>query len=176
MIFVTVGTHEQPFNRLLKFVDGLKQKDIITENVIMQTGFSTYEPHSCIHERMFSYSEMEKYIKEARIVITHGGPSSFMMPLQIGKIPIIVPRQKKYGEHVNDHQLIFAKRLEDYQNNIIVVYEIEMLEDIILRYDEIIKLMPKEIKSNEEQFVRKFVKIVSELEGNNKKDGVHSNI
>ena len=46
MIFVTVGTHEQPFNRLLKKIDELKKDGIIHEDVIMQTGFSTYEPPS----------------------------------------------------------------------------------------------------------------------------------
>ena len=43
MIFVTVGTHEQPFNRLIQKVDELKKEGVITEDVIIQTGFSTYE-------------------------------------------------------------------------------------------------------------------------------------
>ena len=45
MIFVTVGTHEQPFNRLVKAIDKLKKDGVITEDVIMQTGYSTYEPN-----------------------------------------------------------------------------------------------------------------------------------
>lgn len=47
MIFVTVGTHEQPFNRLIQKVDELKKDGVITEDVIIQTGFSTYEPKYC---------------------------------------------------------------------------------------------------------------------------------
>ena len=47
MIFVTVGTHEQPFNRLIKAIDDMKRKGCITTRVIMQTGFSTYEPRFC---------------------------------------------------------------------------------------------------------------------------------
>ena len=47
MIFVTVGTHEQPFNRLVKAIDKLKKDGVITEDVIMQTGYSTYEPKYC---------------------------------------------------------------------------------------------------------------------------------
>lgn len=43
MIFVTVGTHEQPFNRLIKKIDELKQDGTIEEDVIIQTGFSTYQ-------------------------------------------------------------------------------------------------------------------------------------
>lgn len=46
MIFVTVGTHEQPFNRLIKKIDELKKDGIINEDVIIQTGFSTYEPNT----------------------------------------------------------------------------------------------------------------------------------
>ena len=41
MIFVTVGTHEQPFNRLIQKVDELKKDGVITEDVIIQTGFES---------------------------------------------------------------------------------------------------------------------------------------
>ena len=37
MIFVTVGTHEQPFNRLIQKIDELKKDSIINEDVIIQT-------------------------------------------------------------------------------------------------------------------------------------------
>ena len=47
MIFVTVGTHEQPFNRLVKKIDELKRDGVITEEVIIQTGFSTYARWTC---------------------------------------------------------------------------------------------------------------------------------
>ena len=43
MIFVTVGTHEQPFNRLIQKIDELKKDGTIQDDVIIQTGFSTYE-------------------------------------------------------------------------------------------------------------------------------------
>ena len=62
MIFVTVGTHEQPFNRLLECVDKLKEDNIITEEVIMQTGFSTYVPQYCEHKKLFSYQKINELI------------------------------------------------------------------------------------------------------------------
>ena len=93
MIFVTVGTHEQPFNRLVKCIDNLKRDGKIEDEVIVQTGFSTYEPKYCASSKLLPYSQMEKNVTEARIVITHGGPASFIIPLQIGKVPIVVPRQ-----------------------------------------------------------------------------------
>ena len=37
---------------------------------------------------------------------------------RIGKIPIVVPRQKKYNEHVNNHQVEFATAVKErYGNN-----------------------------------------------------------
>ena len=91
MIFVTVGTHEQPFNRLIQKIDELKKDGIINEDVIIQTGFSTYEPKYCQWSKLIPYQQMVKNVADARIVITHGGPASFIMPLQIGKTPIVVP-------------------------------------------------------------------------------------
>ena len=100
MIFVTVGTHEQPFNRLIQKVDELKRDGIIKDDVIIQTGFSTYEPNYCQWSKLIPYQQMVKNVADARIVITHGGPASFIMPLQIEKIPIVVPRQYQFNEHV----------------------------------------------------------------------------
>lgn len=163
MIFVTVGTHEQQFNRLIECIDNLKRDGVIGEDVIMQTGFSTYEPKYCKWSKLFPYEEMVKNVAKARIVITHGGPASFIMPLQIGKTPIVVPRQKKFDEHVNDHQVEFAKAVAERMGTIITVVEISNLEEIISHYDEIVAAMPSGIKSNNELFCRQFESCVDEL-------------
>lgn len=155
MIFVTVGTHEQQFNRLVEEVDRLKESGIIKEDVFIQTGFSTYEPKHCQWSKLISYKEMDNKIKEARIIITHGGPASFIAPLQIGKIPIVVPRQEKYGEHVNDHQLEFTKNVEERNKNIIPVYDIKDLKEKILNYDNIVNKIEKQYSSNTKNFVEK---------------------
>ena len=163
MIFVTVGTHEQPFNRLVEYMDRLKENGIITEDVIIQTGFSTYEPKFCQWQKLFPYREMVRLVQEARIVITHGGPSSFIMPLQIGKIPVVVPRQKQYDEHVNDHQLTFAKALAERQGNLLVVEDIRDLQDILVHYSQKIASIPADMKSNNSKFNEALQKIVEEL-------------
>lgn len=168
MIFVTVGTHEQPFDRLVKKIDELKENGIIKEDVIIQTGFSTYEPKNCIWSKLYPYQEMIKNVADARIVITHGGPSSFIMPLQVGKIPVVVPRQFKYNEHVNDHQVEFSKAVAERQGNIIVVENTDKLKDVILNYNNIIKSMPSGIKSNNAKFNKKLQKIVDNMFGENR--------
>lgn len=163
MIFVTVGTHEQPFNRLIQKVDELKRDGVITEEVIMQTGFSTYEPKNCQWSKLIPYQQMVKNIADARIVITHGGPASFIMPLQIGKIPIVVPRQHQYDEHVNDHQVEFARNVAERMGNILVVEDIEKLGRMIVEYDEITQNMKKESGSHNLEFNREFEELVKNL-------------
>lgn len=168
MIFVTVGTHEQQFNRLVEYIDQLAEK--ISEEIVIQTGFSTYEPEHCMWKKFFSYSEMNDYIKKARIIISHGGPSSFIVPLQIGKIPIVVPRRKEFDEHVNDHQLNFCREVERRQGGIIEVDDIEELGEKIKNYETIIKDIKTNYKSNNSKFCGEFEEIVERLFGGEKAD------
>lgn len=163
MIFVTVGTHEQPFNRLIECIDSLKKNSVIQEDVIIQTGYSTYEPKDCIWQKLYPYQEMIKLVDKARIVITHGGPSSFIMPLQVGKTPIVVPRKHEFDEHVNDHQVSFAKAVAERMGTIIVVEEMSKLGETIINYDKIVSVMGNGLKSNNEKFNEELGKIVDEM-------------
>jgi hypothetical protein len=71
-------------------------------------------------------------------ILTSGGPASFIMPLQIGKTPIVVPRQHQFNEHVNDHQVEFARNVAKRMGTIIEVEDIETLGDVITNYDQIV--------------------------------------
>ncbi len=163
MIFVTVGTHEQPFNRLLEYVDQLKKENIITDPVVVQSGFSTYTPQCCEWKRLYPYQEMIMLVEKADIIITHGGPSSFLMPLQIGKIPIVVPRQYEYREHVNNHQVLFSKTVAERLGNIIVIENIKDLKNVLLDYENITANMPSKTRSNNARFNQEFENLVNEL-------------
>ena len=160
MIFVTVGTHEQQFNRLVKAVDDLKRDGVITEEVFVQTGFSTYEPKYCQWSKLIPYQQMIKNVADARIVITHGGPASFIMPLQIQKIPIVVPRQHQFKEHVNNHQVEFARNVAKKMRIIIPVEDINKLGEVIINYDEIVSGMRHGISSNNKRFCVDLERIV----------------
>ena len=163
MIFVTVGTHEQPFDRLLKCIDKMVEDGIINEKVIIQKGYTDYEPTYCESYNLIGYDEMQKYIKEARIVITHGGPASFSAPLSIGKIPIVVPRQLKYNEHVNDHQLAFTNQVEKRMKNIIVVENEKEIKDFVVNYDIKIENLNNNLNSNNKKFVEKMEKEIEKI-------------
>ena len=161
MIFVTVGTHEQPFNRLVEYMD--KWAESHDEKVIMQTGFSTYEPKHCEWSKLYPFETMKKLVDDARIVVTHGGPSSFIMPLQVGKVPVVVPRVKDLNEHINDHQLDFAKAVAERQGNIIVVENIDELGDVIDNYDQKVSALKNELSSNNDRFCSEFEKLIDNL-------------
>lgn len=163
MIFVTVGTHEQPFNRLVKYIDELKGNNEITEEVIIQIGFSTYEPKHCTWNRLFPYQQMIRKVEDARIIITHGGPSSFLMPLQIGKIPIVVPRQQQFGEHINNHQVDFARAVSERQGTIIVVEDISKLKNVLLNYDELVLKKSTKMVTNNQKFNIELRKIIENM-------------
>ena len=84
---------------------------------------------------LFFFAFFEKFFVP---ILTSGGPASFIMPLQIGKTPIVVPRQHQYNEHVNDHQVEFARNVAQRMGTIIPVEDIETLGDIITNYDQIV--------------------------------------
>ena len=161
MIFVTVGTHEQQFDRLVKYMDKWAGEN--DEKVIIQTGYSKHEPKNCEWRRLYSFDEMSELITEAGIVITHGGPSSFIKVLDAGKIPIIVPRSLEFNEHINDHQLVFCREMAKRWQNIIVLEDVDKLSDVISNYQEIIKDKVNDYKSNNERFISDFEKIVESI-------------
>ncbi len=163
MIFVTVGTHEQPFNRLVECIDNLKKDGLIEEDVIIQTGYCTYVPKYCTWKQFFPFQEMTRLVDEAHIVITHGGPSSFIMPLQVGKTPIVVPRKKEFNEHVNDHQVAFSRSVAERMGTIYVVEDIDKLEEVINNYDRIINETGNGLMSNNAKFNAELSKIVDEM-------------
>lgn len=163
MIFVTVGTHEQPFDRLVSYIDGLVEAGTITEEVFIQIGFSTYEPKHCKWSKLLPHKEIKELVDNARIIITHGGPASFMMALQGGKIPIVVPRRSQYAEHVNDHQVAFGKEVAHRCGNIIFVEEMDQLADAIRNYDQIVSGMSLDNKSHNAHFNEKLKKMVDEM-------------
>jgi len=109
VIFFTAGTHEDPFHRLVRAADACAQRT--QEKVLVQRGHSQWPAPGCAVFDLLPSSEFERLIKEARVVVTHAGPSTIDRVLQEKKVPIVFPRQRRWGEHVDDHQVWFARRL-----------------------------------------------------------------
>jgi len=128
MIFLTVGTHYLGFERLVKKMDEISSK--LDEEIIAQIGLTKYKPKNM---KYFNFTDEKKLLdlyKKARIVVSHAGAGTVLTILQHGKIAIIVPRLKKYNEHIDNHQLELSEVL-DKEGKAIVVYKIETLEEAI---------------------------------------------
>ena len=107
MIFVSVGTNEARFDRLLHAVAELQ----LDEEVVVQHGHSARieRPNAELVD-FLSFEEMVAAIRRARVVVTHAGVGSVMVSLANGKRPVVVPRLKAFGEAVDDHQLQLGRR------------------------------------------------------------------
>ncbi len=109
MIFVTVGTHPESFERLIRRIDEIAP--LVKEKIVVQRGFTPYVPKNC---ESFEFADsLEPYFKKARLVISHSATSLLEFVLFNKKPLITVPRQKKYHEHLNDHQVEFAIYLQE---------------------------------------------------------------
>ena len=104
MILVLLGTQNNDFHRLLNEVERNIKIGNIRDKVIVQAGFTKYKSDKMKIFNVISKDEIEKLIKKADFIITHAGLGSIEMSLEQNKKVIAVPRLKKYGEHVNNHQ------------------------------------------------------------------------
>lgn len=130
LIFVTAGTYDLQFNRVLIELDRLKENGFLTHEVVAQIGRSTYRPK---HYETFDYgpqTKIHKLIDLSDFVICHGGSGSIMDSLMRGKRVIAVPRLKLFDEFFDDHQLQFVQELER-AGVIIAVYDISHLGNAI---------------------------------------------
>ena len=109
MIFVTVGSQKFQFNRLLEAVDSLKTEEMI----FAQIGYSDYKPKHYNYRKFLDRDEFIAVMSEADIVITHGGTGVIINAIKKGKKVIAAPRLKRYGEHIDDHQIQLLKQFKE---------------------------------------------------------------
>ena len=126
MIFVTLGTQNNSFNRLLEEVQKLIDNKKIKEEVIVQKGYTKFESKDMKLFSEVSQDEFNKLIDQSRIVITHGGVGSIISAITKGKKVIAVPRLRKYNEHVNDHQIEIIDSFNE-KGYIIGIHSVEEL-------------------------------------------------
>ena len=147
MIFVTLGTQDKQFKRLLDLIENSH----IDDEIIVQAGFTKYSSNKM---KIYDYLEkslFEKYIYDADLIISHAGVGTLVSSLKRGKKVLAVPRLAKYGEHHNDHQLQIADAY--YQKGYIEV--LKENEDIDKKLKEMKDFKPKKFVANNEIFVNK---------------------
>ena len=110
MIFVTVGTNEAPFDRL---VEATGRFGVAAEQVVVQYGASSIRPLGATLVDFVPFDRLVDYVRAARVVVTHAGVGSVLVALSNGHRPIVMPRLRRYGEAVDDHQAAFAAQFAE---------------------------------------------------------------
>jgi UDP-N-acetylglucosamine transferase subunit ALG13 len=139
MIFVTIGTHKESFERLIKRIDTIAP--YIKEKIIVQKGWTKYDLKNC---ESFDFKDnLDKYYKSARLVIVQSATSLIELSLKYNKPTITVPRQKKFKEHINDHQVDFALYFQKRTGTKAILNIDELTPEFLRNY----KIIPNIIKS-----------------------------
>ena len=108
-VLVTVGTDYHPFDRLVHWADRWAEQNP-DSTVVVQHG-SSRPPRHAVGSAFFTNYELAEQMASADIVVTHGGPATITETRRQRRIPVCVPRDPGLGEHVDDHQLRFARFL-----------------------------------------------------------------
>jgi UDP-N-acetylglucosamine--N-acetylmuramyl-(pentapeptide) pyrophosphoryl-undecaprenol N-acetylglucosamine transferase len=110
-VFVAVGTHSQPFDRLIEAVDRAAGEGVLPQPVRAQVGVSTYRMrHGEAHDFM-TPEEMGEAVRAARFIVTHGGTGTISTALRAGRRPLVLARKAAHGEHFDDHQQQIVDKL-----------------------------------------------------------------
>lgn len=130
MILVVLGTEKYVFTRPLVQLEAYAKDFSIDEKIIVQAGYTPFRSSSMEVIPFFSMSELKELYKQARIVICHGGTGSVVTGVKLRKKVIVVPRLKKYNEHIDDHQLELVTAFKE-QNYILPWLEHDKLSEVI---------------------------------------------
>ncbi|AFY27556.1 glycosyltransferase [Cyanobium gracile] len=113
MILVTVGTEQYPFNRLMRWLEVLREQRLIDEEIVVQYGTCTVLPSGATVYRLLKEDAFRQLIEKARAVIAHCGEGTVLMLDQMDQPFILVPRSVRFQEHVDDHQVELALALAE---------------------------------------------------------------
>ncbi len=150
MIFVTLGTQDKSFSRLLKAIDKEIEKGNIKDKVVVQAGFTKYKSKNMEIFDLIPADKFDQYIEKSDLVITHGGAGSILTALKKNKKVIAAARLSKYKEHTNDHQIQIVKEFSD-EGYILELNDFNKLGKLIEKSK---KFKPKKFMSNTKNMIK----------------------
>ena len=158
MIFVTVGT-QFPFDRLIKAVDTALETGQINEQVFAQTCDGSYKPRHFPIQPSLEKDTFDEYVRQATGIISHAGMGSINIAMAYDKPMLVMPRLKKYGEVVNDHQVAIARKFAESGHILLASDEEELLEKIT----ELPSFIPRQRIAHPELVTRRVMGFLDEL-------------
>lgn len=105
---VSLGTQEtygfdRLFRSLVPLLDGCE--------VLWQVGAADVSSYGIDGRASVLHSELAAAVAEADVVVAHAGTGAALTAIEAGKVPVLVPRLARFGEHVDDHQVQIAAEL-----------------------------------------------------------------
>ena len=112
MVVVSAGSYHLPFDRLRDWMEPwvTRHSDV---RVVVQHGPSRPVVGAENHV-VLPYADLLELCRIADAVVLQGGAGGVMDMRAIGRVPIVVPRVPVHDEVVDDHQLIFTARAEEF--------------------------------------------------------------
>lgn len=111
--FVTVGSHDQPFERIFQAVQAADRENLLPKPIVLQRGVTRLNVPGAVDHDFVSPTEFDEYVRKADLVITHGGSGAIATVLKYGKRPVVFSRRADLHEHVDGHQEDLVKKLAD---------------------------------------------------------------
>lgn len=107
---VTLGSEKFPFPRALHECQGA----LAGAEVAWQIGNTPISRIELVGDvrQWWPAAELSAVARSADVIVTHAGVGSILMALRSGTCPVIIARTARLGEHVDDHQIELATRLE----------------------------------------------------------------
>jgi UDP-N-acetylglucosamine transferase subunit ALG13 len=112
LVLAVVGTDHHPFNRMTDWIDRWVAGAPANVRCLLQYGYSR-PPQLAEGKSMLTYQETQELIAEAHAVVCHGGPATIMDCRRVGLTPFVMPRKHSLGEHVDNHQVLFTRRIAE---------------------------------------------------------------
>nr|WP_030488391.1 glycosyltransferase [Micromonospora chokoriensis] len=109
-LLVAVGTDKHPFDRLVDWLAQWHAQATGPIGLTVQHGH-TSAPQLAGAVPFLGHDALQQAMMDADLVVCHGGPATILEARRHGHLPIVVPRDPSRGEHVDNHQLLFARRL-----------------------------------------------------------------
>lgn len=107
MIFATVGSHPTfVFDRLLRALEALPGEELVVQHGPGEPPANARETFDFI-----SFEQLLEQMSRASVVVSHAGVGSILCALQVGRVPVVMPREARYEETVDDHQVALAGSL-----------------------------------------------------------------
>lgn len=151
MIFITLGSQKFQLNRLLRWMDEMLEDKLVGDDVFAQTGYSDYQPLNFPFCHFLNRNDFLEKMNKADLIISHAGTGSIVTALKQKKKVIVVPRDEKYGEHVDNHQYEITKNFTSLN----LLCSCTNKEELIKQINLIKDINFNDFKSNNDMYINK---------------------